>query len=302
MRKVYGESTKFGDKSDGLPYRRYMREIDMGTDRDVFGDYDDGVPLYEGPMIGQYDHRAKAYRSGRGRASIWEELPFGREDKAIVPQWRVPWQALPDKVRQRVYQYRIGFCDVTSPTTDRSLVAALIPPRTLCGHTVPTFTFEAGEEWAYAAWLAVANSFVLDFIARKKISLHMSLGIVDSLPFPKFVRRHRALRSLVPLAAELTCVSQDMDDYWEMLYDGAWVGSRRPPRLLDERERLEMRAKIDVIVARDLFGLDASQMDSILSAFDLAARYEVERWGEFVSRRLIVDSLTRSGASASLAS
>ena len=32
-------------------------------------------------------------------------------------------------------------------------------------------------------WLAVANSFVMDFIVRKKVSLTMTYTIMDSLPF-----------------------------------------------------------------------------------------------------------------------
>ncbi len=36
----------------------------------------DGLPLYEGRMVWQFDHRAKGYRSGRGRAAVWEPSTF----------------------------------------------------------------------------------------------------------------------------------------------------------------------------------------------------------------------------------
>jgi N-6 DNA Methylase len=299
VKKAYAACPKFGDESAGPPLRTYMAEIHMGNDRDCFGDYDDGLPLYEGRMVGPYDHRAKGYRSGRGRAAIWEELAFDRPDKSIQPQWRVPVNRVPDKARSRAFAYRIGFCSVTSPTTDRSFVAALVPPRTICGHAFPTFTFPEGYEWAYAAWLAVANTFALDAIARKKVSLNMTLNIVDSLPFPRFSSDDARARQLVPLAARLTCTSDEMDDYWRMLAADGWLDDPEPPRLLDEGQRLEVRAGIDVIVARDVFGLTPDEMEFILSTFDLAERYEIDKWGEFRSRRLILEGMeAKSPASA----
>jgi hypothetical protein len=34
-------------------------------------------------------------------------------------------------------------------------------------------------------WLGVANSFALDFLARKKAALNLTLTIMDSLPLPR---------------------------------------------------------------------------------------------------------------------
>jgi hypothetical protein len=43
-----------------------MREVDMGTDRGLFSEGDEGLPVFEGRMIEPYDYRAKGYVSGRG--------------------------------------------------------------------------------------------------------------------------------------------------------------------------------------------------------------------------------------------
>jgi hypothetical protein len=66
-----------------------MREIDMGNDREDFENYPSGLPVYEGRMVEAFDHRAKAYVSGRGRKALWAELPFGSEAKRICAQWRL---------------------------------------------------------------------------------------------------------------------------------------------------------------------------------------------------------------------
>jgi hypothetical protein len=75
--KMYERWPKFGDKQAEPPIRFYMREIDKETDHSVFSESPNGPPYFEGRMVGQYDYRAKGYRSGRKRAAVWEDLPFG---------------------------------------------------------------------------------------------------------------------------------------------------------------------------------------------------------------------------------
>jgi hypothetical protein len=289
--KAYSGCPRFGDETAGEPFRDYMREIDMGNDRELFVEGTGGLPLYEGRMVWQYDHRAKGYRSGRGRAAVWEPLAFDNPAKTIQPQWRVA--AVPAKAADRVHRYRVGFCDVASPTNERSLVAALIPPGAICGHSLPTFLFPDGYEWAYSCWLAVANSFVADLIARKKVSLHMSLGILDSIPFPRWTPDHPTARRLVPLVARLTCTGHEMLAYWQVLARDGFVDpvvNGSIPGERDDLRRLELRAEIDALVATDVYGLDRDELEFVMSMFPVAARYETTRYGEFRSARLILDA------------
>jgi hypothetical protein len=65
--KMYSRFPKFGERIDGQPYRSYMREVDMGNDRELFSEGPDGLSVFEGRMIDTYDYRAKGYASGRGR-------------------------------------------------------------------------------------------------------------------------------------------------------------------------------------------------------------------------------------------
>ena len=74
--RMYRLYPKFGAEIAELPYRNYMREVDMGTDRDLFSEGDKGLPVFEGRMIDAYDYRAKGYVSGRGRSAVWEDFPF----------------------------------------------------------------------------------------------------------------------------------------------------------------------------------------------------------------------------------
>jgi Eco57I restriction-modification methylase len=291
--RMYTRWPKFGDEAAGSPIRHYMTEIHMGNDRELFGAYDDGLPLYEGRMIDQFDHRAKAWRSGRGRAAVWEALPFGDLRKAIIPQWRVPRRNVPVKLGDRVDRYRIGFGDVTGPRNERSLIATLIPRDVICGHKVPTIVFPTGWEWAYMPWLAVANSFCIDFLVRKKVALSVSYTLLDSMPFPRLPIDHPVVVRLGPLALRLTCTALEMAAYWNAMASHGWCEpipeGMTPPGFVDEASRAAARAEIDAVVARDLFGLTADELAGILDTFAALRRREERAYGEYRTKRLILE-------------
>jgi len=293
--KMYAAWPPFGDQAAGPPSRTYQREIDMGTDRDQFGEDPDGYPLYEGRMVDRYDYRAKAYRSGRGRAAVWEPLAFSSHAKKIVSQWTVYREAVPNKIGDRWCKYRIGFCDVASPTLPRALVATLIPPNVVCGHTVPTISFGEGEEWAYIPWLAVANSFCMDFLVRKKVTLHMGLNDLDSLPFPRWSRPGDVPWRLAHLALCLQCTGPEMDDFWDYASQSGWCdpGQLRSADggIFDIRGRVEAAAEVEALVAHHVFGLTVDDLTFIFDTFDKVEAAETAEFGEFLSRRVAVEQL-----------
>lgn len=301
--KMYRWPT-FGDETAGPARRVYMAEVHMGNDRELFDEDPTGVPLYEGRMVDQFDYRAKGYRSGRGRAADWEDLPFGSPDKSIQPQWHISRQNVPDKCVERMGKYRIGFCDVASPTNERTLVAALLPPCIICGDKVPTITFEGDTSgWPLILWLAVANSYSMDFIARKKVSLKMSYTVVDSLPFPPLDRDDPRTHGLISRCLRLSCTGPEMLSFWNQLAAQGWVPATVSPSAipgeLDDEARLQLRAEIDAIVARDLFALTRSELEYILTTFPTQQRYQEEKYGEFRSRSLILkyyDALAKKAA------
>ncbi len=292
-RKMYSAWPKFGDENASGPKRVYMRELDMGNDRDVFCEDPNGIPLYEGRMVWQFDHRAKGYRSGRGRRAVWEDLPFDSLTKSIQPQWRVLPEDVPEKCSERMQRFRIGFCDVSSPTNERSLVAAIVPPATLSGHKVPTILFEPYEAHTSLLWLAVANSFAMDFIIRQKVGLTMSYTLLDSMPFPRLPKEHAIARPIVERALRLTCTGTEMVPFWNEMAEEGWCEPFESPDdvpgTTDETERLQLRAELDVLVARELYGLTRDEMEYILGTFPTAERYEVAKYGEFRLKRLILE-------------
>jgi len=260
---MYGRYPKFGAEIEGIPYRHYMREVDMGTDRGLFSEGDDGLPVFEGRMIDAYDYRAKGYVSGRGRAAVWDDLPFGSHGKRIQPQWRVLQAKIPDKLAGRTDRYRIGFGDVASPTNQRALIAALLPARSVSGHKVPTIEFVDGSMEYSLLWLGVANSLVMDYLARKKVSLTMSYTIMDTLPFPRDFGHTLAAAEISRRACALYAVGAEMQAFREAAVQAGIISS--PEDVVeDPAHRAVLAAEIDMLVAREVYGLSKDEMLYIL--------------------------------------
>jgi Eco57I restriction-modification methylase len=291
--KMYGCHPKFGDGTAGPPHRHYMAELHMGNDRDLFVEDSAAIPVYEGRMVAQYDHRAKGYRSGRGRQAAWQDLAFANPSKSIQPQWFVARDKVPDKIRERYLHYRIGFCDVASPTNERTLVSTLIPPGCICGDKVPTITFP-GYPFAHAVWIGVANSFAMDFIARKKVALKMSYTVLDSLPFPRFAAADGPPKYIVPRVARLICTGPEMLDFWDQLAEDDWV-PRRPeamaiPGEMNDQRRALLEAELDSYVAKEVFGLSRDELSFVLDTFPIVEKRDQKVFADYRTKQRILES------------
>jgi type I restriction-modification system DNA methylase subunit len=281
--KMYAHYPKFGAEVEGLPYRHYMAEVHMGNNRELFSDGAEGLPVFEGRMIDAYDYRAKGYVSGRGRSAVWDDLPFDSPKKRIQPQWRIGSESIPDKLSGRIHRFRIGFCDVASATNQRGLVAALLPPRGVCGDKVPTITLGTRPS-DHLLWLGVANSLVMDFIVRKKVSLKMSYTIMDSLPFPRDFACTPEAPGIARRVCTLCAVGPEMAEFRDQAIDAGILTS--PDEVTeDPNRRAEVAAEIDVLVAREVYGLSWQEMLYILDPDNILGKgCGVETFKELRSR------------------
>ncbi|OYR22618.1 Eco57I restriction-modification methylase domain-containing protein [Brucella pseudogrignonensis] len=307
--RMYALYPKFGADIEDLPHRHYMAEAHMGNNRELFTEGAEGLPVFEGRMIDAYDYRAKGYVSGRGRSAEWHDFPFGLAEKRIQPQWRIVEDRIPEKLGGRVYRYRIGFGDVASPTNQRALTAALIPPGVICGDKVPTIILSADPR-DHLLWLGVANSIVMDFLVRKKVALKMSYTIMDSLPFPRDFARTPSAAAIASRVCSLCAVGDEMEEFRAQAVKAGILEA--PDAIVEDPEqRAVVAAEIDVLVARDVFGQSKQEMlyildpDNILGldcgveTFKALRNAELREFKEFRTQRLIEeawDRLERDGS------
>ena len=287
----------FGTNEFGPPIRHYSREIDMGTDRDLFTIEPTGLPVFEGRMIDSFDYRAKTYASGHGNSAVWIERAFGDPAKAIVPQWRVLRENIPDKLGDRCYRYRIAFCDVANPRNQRSFTSALIPPGTICGDKVPTLDFgPTSNDWMFLPWLAVANSFAMDWLTRTRLtSPKMAFSLLDGLPFPRAARTDKTVQDLAPHVLRLVCVAPEMTDFWNRMAADGLVAPCAPNEIpssafIDPTERAEAQAFLDAYVAKKIFNLTLQELSDMLDTFDAYRNSDIRAYQEFRTKRLILEA------------
>jgi len=302
--RMYALYPKFGERVSNAPHRHYMREVDMGTDRDLFSEGEDGLPVFEGRMIDAYDYRAKGYVSGRGRSAVWEDYSFDSPEKRIQPQWRILNKRIPEKLEGRTERYRIGFGDVASPTNQRALVAALLPPSSVSGHSVPTIEFTDVDPRHLLLWIGVANSLAMDFLVRMKVSLHMTYTIMDSLPFPRNFDEVPSAHEIAKRVYSLCAVGPEMESFRSQASD---IGILIHPNDVEEDPivRSILASEINVLVARDVFKLSKDEMlyildpDNILGkdcgveTFKALRNAEVREFGEFRTQSLILEAWDR---------
>ena len=151
-------------------------------------------------------------------------------------------------------------------------MAALIPPNVICGHSVPTIMFDPPDSRLILLWLGVANSFVLDFLARKKAALHMSYTVMDSLPLPRKFEEGRTSTAIAERALKLTATGPEMSTFRGIAAQELGLDPKSAEPVEDLSSRASLRAELDVLVARDLFGLSRDEMRYVLDPGDILGR------------------------------
>lgn len=241
------------------PWRAdYRREVDMTLDRNKFvrGPGPQTVPVLEGRHVTQYRWRAKSYVCGEGRAAIWSPEPLDRA--ATRTQWHIEIENLRRDTRTRIEASRVGFCDITGQTNERSFLVARIPAGVVCGNKVPTLVFEDGLARA-DLFIAVANSLVVDWVLRRLVTTTVNYFLLKTLPLPTIVETTEVGRQLVALSRKIQRAEGDpKSSLWQI---GQW------------------RGQVDALIAHT-WGLDLEDMRIVLDDFPLLDRGQPSLPGE----------------------
>lgn len=212
-------------------------------------------------------------------------------------------EQVPEKLGDRIDRYRIGFGDVASPTNQRGLCAALIPPNSICGDKVPTIILSSDPN-DLLLWLGVANSLAMDFLVRKKVALKMSYTILDSLPFPRDFRGTPSSIAIAHRVCALCAVGPEMEAFRQSAVAFGILGSTS--EVVEEPDRRGVLAsEIDALVARDVYGLTRDEMlyildpanvlgeDCGIETFKALRNAELRAFNEFRTQRLIEEAWDR---------
>ncbi|MDX2076714.1 MAG: DNA methyltransferase [bacterium] len=246
--KFYGTHALLGDKVDGAWAIKFTREFDMTNDRHLFLNNPtnaDGIahlPLYEGKMIHQFD-------AFYAQPQYWVDEKRGAE-------------RVKNKPNVFYNQYRLAWREVTGSTNERTLISTVLPPNNFAGHTLWTGYTENPKILLF--YVAVFNSYCMDWLARMKAGTHITLFLLKSLPMPRIDDNHPLFAPIVRLSAQLVCVRPEFDALWASL--GDVVADSTPAISADHRAGV--RRELDGYVAH-LYGIEHHEYLELLKAFPL---------------------------------
>lgn len=272
FRQMAAGRRPLGERADEWPLD-FARELDMTNDRDLLAREasPSALPLVEGRMIHQFRSAHKAYVSGTGRGARWQVVEPGVGE--LVPQFWIEPERLPAKVRERVGGERVGFCDISGQTNERTMLAARIPAGAVCGNKVPTVTFSShpAPDRAANLWLAVVNSFAFDWLLRRLVTTTVNYFVLRSVPFPTLSVDSADGSRLIALVRSIEEAGQAQTAI-----------ARR-------------RAEIDALVMRS-YGLSAADARMVLTDFPLLDRGQPPLPGEArstITRDLVLDAVAQ---------
>ena len=248
------------------------------------------LPLYQGRMIHQFDHRANSVElnpENPHNPYLSEEVTAEQHaDPDFLPQteYWVPAEEVESALSQS-RGHTLAFRDIARPTDVRTAIASIVPWAGY-GNTLPLLV--GADAPASARLAANLNAICADFVTRQKAQgTHLNWYIVEQLPFiapEDYGRRFgdTTARELVRgHVLRLTYTAHDMAPFARDLgYDG-------PPFAWDEEERRHLRARLDALYFH-LYGVSREDAGYILGTFPIVRRHDEAEFGTYRTRDLIL--------------
>ena len=317
-KRIYQNVPVFWDesKADGNLWNiEFMLMFMMNTHSHLFHDtlhkhlLNDPIPLYEGKMVHQFDHRWATYYGVEGSSreitdSEKEDFNLSVQPKYWLEKIEVD-KRLGEKYASR--NWLMGFRDITNATNERTVIAHVIP-RYAVGNQFPLL-FSDKPIGKVAALLGSLSSLVLDFHARHKIGgTHLNFYLAKQLAIlPPSIYTDELLEKIVPRVLELTYTAHDLRPFYlDIVYENSYWDLRTgryrdSPWLWNQDRRAVLRSELDAIYAR-LYGLTRDDLRYILDPSDMMGddypsetfrglkSKEIRYLGEYRTRRLVLEA------------
>jgi type I restriction-modification system DNA methylase subunit len=259
---------------------RLSQEFNMTTDSALFRNSRGStrLPLYEGKMIHQFDHKwgdARYWLDEREAAGV---LLSSRERavRNAARKANIDWEDADDLLLD-YRSYRLAFRDVSASTNERTMIMTVLPPKVFCPHTMSLESVYGVQVYdglidpnkqsmttkARLYLCAIMNSFGVDWWLRLSVTSHLSFFFVYGVPVPRLTESNPVFVSVGERTAKLICTTPEFDD----LANEVGLGSHKNG-VTDPTERAKLRAELDGMIAH-LYGLTEEEFTHILSTFPL---------------------------------
>jgi hypothetical protein len=96
------------------------------------------------------------------------------------------------------------------------------------------------------------------------VALKMAFNVVDSLPLPRQYLGTQVEREIARRSLLLCATGAEMSDFWHLAAPLVDLDPAVASPIEDPAIRRSLRAELDVLVARDLYGLSKDEMNYLL--------------------------------------
>ncbi len=241
------------------------------------------LPLYEAKMIQAYDHRAAGvvvaannwFRQGQPEASSLVE--HQNPEFSALPRWWAEKGLIDKALEDSTSAALLAFKNVTSPTNQRTMIAAFVPLSGLT-NSAPVIRFaDTISPRQRACFLGNLNAHILDYVARQKIgNVNLNFFLIEQFPLlPPDAYAQRCpwetKQTLEKWISErvlkLTCTANDMIPLAQA------AGFKESVHKWNDAERAELRAELDAAYFH-LYGINRDDAIYILSTFQAAGELD----------------------------
>ncbi|MEV0615648.1 hypothetical protein AB0I81_20200 [Nonomuraea sp. NPDC050404] len=243
-----------------------LRELHSTGDKKLF-DFDLDRPKGDMPVltVRSFNLWAPDFGDPYAYARSSEVMPYLQAKRkrqirmSSGPMYRMPEEWARDVETLPCKHPRISFRDTSRGTDSRTVIAALVPGGTTMVHSAPYLLQRKGTAADEAYLLGVLSSIVLDWYARRYVELHVTGGIMATLPVPRPLAESPLRQRVIEIAGSLAAVDNRYVTWAAAI--GVPVASVRT-----EEEKADLVTELDAIVAL-LYGLDRGAVIHIFETF-----------------------------------
>ena len=249
------------------------------------------VRFYEAKMFNQYDHRFGTFEGvdiqeiKNGNCRSLRECELINPSVLAIPRYWIPLNELErmigDKTRRK---WLISFRNITNAGNERTVIFTIVP-REASGTLAPQVFIDLVDPKITTCLVANFNSIILDFVARQKVGgTHLNHFILRQLPVLAPSIYKPFLSDLIASKVlELIYVANDLEPFAND------CGYYNDPFIWDQLRRRQLRSELDAIYFI-LYGISREEADYIMETFPILKRKEIDLFGEYRYKNMILES------------
>jgi len=268
------------------------REFDMTNDSYLFLNKDDKkikklnglMPLYEGKMIHQFDSSYSEHRylieEQKARKVLLHKVLHRIKSQFSLTKEEMEKLVIPEDLLLDYQTYRLVYRAIGSSTNERSLICSITPKNVFAGNSLihsvnlkydildNAIIYNVLPYTKLLFLFSILNSLTLNYYIRNKISANLNMFFIYELPIAEASEEEK--KKIIDLGFSLLYRKSRKEDF-EDLKNELGIGQ------IDDRPLEEIRAELEIIIAKKLYKLDKSDWEYLTSTFTFGGESETKK-------------------------